>query len=144
MAASLMAAGSDSDQADEASNLPQFTQLLRRVDSGEARAVASELRSMRRQSNTWPDSERADYFNVLGYAQRKAGQFDAALAAYKAALAIAPGHLGANEYLGELYLQTGNLALAKQRLAVLARHCARCEEYIELKEAIQHHEQQSK
>ena len=44
------------------------------------------------------------------------------------------GHLGINEYLGELYVQTNRMDLAKKRLAVL-KGC-KCEEYEELKELI--------
>ena len=45
------------------------------------------------------------------------------------------GHLGINEYLGELYVQTGRIELAKKRLDVL-KDC-KCEEYEELKELIE-------
>jgi hypothetical protein len=44
-------------------------------------------------------------------------------------------HLGINEYLGELYVQTNRLDLAKERLAVL--NGCKCEEYEELKELIE-------
>ena len=40
-----------------------------------------------------------------------------------------------NEYLGELYVKTGRMDLAKERLAVL-KSC-KCEEYGELKEVIE-------
>ena len=42
---------------------------------------------------------------------------------------------GINEYLGELYVKTGRIELAKERLAVL-KNC-NCEEYAELKEVIE-------
>jgi tetratricopeptide (TPR) repeat protein len=45
-----------------------------------------------------------DILNYLGYAHRKLGKFDKAEDYYHQALALDPGHLGANEYLGELYL----------------------------------------
>jgi len=44
-------------------------------------------------------------------------------------------HLGINEYLGELYVQTNRIELAKERLEVL-KGC-NCEEYEELKELIE-------
>ena len=57
--------------------------------------------------------------------------------AYKKALAIDPDHRGANEYLGELYLQTGDLAKARVRLDKLDGICFfGCEEYDDLKRAI--------
>jgi predicted Zn-dependent protease len=83
----------------------------------------------------------ADAWNHLGYSQRKLGQLDAALVSYGKALALQPEHRGANEYLGELYLEMGDLAAAKQRLAVLDRACwLPCEEYTELKERIEDYE----
>ena len=54
---------------------------------------------------------------------------------YLAGLKIKPNHNGINEYLGELYVKTGRVELAKERLAVL-KNC-NCEEYAELKEVIE-------
>ena len=48
---------------------------------------------------------------------------------------IDPKHVGINEYLGELYVQTNRIELAKERLEVL-KSC-NCEEYEELKELIE-------
>ena len=48
---------------------------------------------------------------------------------------INPKHNGINEYLGELYIQTNRLDLAKERLEVL-KNC-KCEEYEELKELLE-------
>ena len=54
---------------------------------------------------------------------------------YLAGLKIKPDHNGINEYLGELYVKTGRLELARERLAIL-KNC-NCEEYTELKEVIE-------
>ena len=79
----------------------------------------------------------ADVLNMLGYAHRKLGRVEAAFDHYREALAIEPRHLGANEYLGELYLETGDLEMAQERLAELATACpSGCEERDELSEAI--------
>jgi hypothetical protein len=52
-------------------------------------------------------------------------------------LALKPKHRGANEYLGELYLEMGDLAKAEERLEVLDGACwFGCDEYSDLKEAI--------
>ena len=53
---------------------------------------------------------------------------------YLQGLAIEPKHNGINEYLGELYVVTNRVNLAKERLKVL-ENC-NCEEYGELKEII--------
>jgi len=79
----------------------------------------------------------ADVLNMLGYAHRKLGRMEAAFDHYREALAIEPRHLGANEYLGELYLETGELQKAEERLAELAIACpSGCEERDELSEAV--------
>lgn len=79
----------------------------------------------------------ADVLNLLGYGYRKIGNFDQARGYYLQALAVDPEHRGANEYLGELYLETDKLGKAEERLAVLDAACwLGCEEYTELKESI--------
>ncbi|MDX1435032.1 MAG: tetratricopeptide repeat protein [Gammaproteobacteria bacterium] len=79
----------------------------------------------------------ADVLNLLGYGYRRIGNFDQSRGYYLQALAIDPEHRGANEYLGELYLETGELAKAEERLKVLDADCwLGCSEYTELKESI--------
>jgi len=83
------------------------------------------------------DANNPDVLNYLGYCHRKLGDPDTALEYYLAALAEEPDHLGANEYLGELYLEMEQLEKAEERLAVLADSCnSDCEEYDELNQAI--------
>jgi tetratricopeptide (TPR) repeat protein len=80
----------------------------------------------------------ADGFNYLGYSHRKLGDRTKALAFYTRALQIDADHRGANEYLGELYLDMNDLAKAEERLAVLSRVCGpRCEEYKDLRAEIE-------
>ena len=81
------------------------------------------------------DKKNADILNYLGFTLRKTGDFKQAEVYYLMGLEIDAGHLGINEYLGELYVQTNRLELAKERLAVL-KGC-NCEEYSELKEIIE-------
>lgn len=64
-----------------------------------------------------------DVLNYLGFVSRKLGRFDVAERYYATALAIDPQHLGATEYLGELYLQMGRTADAHRQLAKLDRLC---------------------
>ncbi len=81
--------------------------------------------------------ENADLLNYIAYSHRKLGQFADAFVYYFKALEIDPGHRGANEYLGELYLQTGHLAKAQERLKVLDKECfLPCDAYTDLKKAI--------
>ena len=76
----------------------------------------------------------ADTLNYLGFALRKLGNFEEAEKYYLEGLVIKPDHVGINEYLGELYIITNRIELAKQKLEVL-KTC-NCEEYDELKELI--------
>ena len=70
---------------------------------------------------------------------------DTAISTHQKALAIKPDHRGANEYIGELYLETGQLEKAKERLKVLDSACFfGCEEYTTLKKAIAAYEQKQK
>src|SRR5712691_8336347 len=81
----------------------------------------------------------ADWNNLMGYSLRKGPTPDFAGAEkfYNEALRINPRHRGALEYSGELYLQTGDLAKAEQRLAALDKVCTfGCEESSDLKKAI--------
>ena len=83
------------------------------------------------------DPRNPDALNLMGFCERKLGNTDEALEYYEKALAIKPNHVGANEYLGELYLELKNLPKAEERLKVLAKACNNCEELQELKEKIE-------
>ena len=81
------------------------------------------------------DKKNADILNYLGYTLRKTGDLEQAEIYYLKGLELDSKHLGINEYLGELYVQTNRIELAKERLEVL-KGC-NCEEYEELKELIE-------
>jgi len=90
------------------------------------------------------DSSNADAYNWLGYAIRKNGDPAASLPIYQKALAIDPKHRGAHEYIGEAYLMLGDLAKAKEHLARLDKLCFfPCEEYRDLKKAVQEYEKKA-
>ncbi len=80
------------------------------------------------------DKKNPDILNYLGYTLRKKGDFEEAEIYYLKGLELDANHLGINEYLGELYIQTNRIDLAKKRLEVL-KGC-NCEEFEELKELI--------
>jgi len=81
------------------------------------------------------DKKNPDILNYLGFTLRKAGNFEEAEKFYLTGLEIKPNHKGINEYLGELYVKTNRIELAKERLEVL-KSC-KCEEFEELKELIE-------
>ncbi len=79
--------------------------------------------------------DQPNTLNYLGFALRKLGKLQEAEKFYMQGLAIDPNHNGINEYLGELYIQTNRIELAKARLEIL-KNC-NCEEYDELKKLIE-------
>ena len=86
------------------------------------------------------DTGSADWNNLMGYSLRKQETPDYAAAEkfYAEALRIDPKHRDALEYSGELYLMTGNLPKAEERLAALDRACLfSCEQYRDLKRAVE-------
>jgi len=78
---------------------------------------------------------QADTLNYLGFTTRKLGDYEKGEEFYLQGLQIEPNHNGINEYLGELYIATNRMDLAKERLNVL-KSC-NCKEYNQLKEIIE-------
>ena len=76
-----------------------------------------------------------DTLNYLGFTTRKLGDYENGEKFYLQGLAIEPNHIGINEYLGELYVVTNRIDLAKERLKIL-ENC-NCKEYDQLREIIQ-------
>ena len=83
------------------------------------------------------DRNNADAWNLIGFSHRSLKNYDKALDGYSKALAIRPRHTGAIEYLGELYLELGDLDQAEQQLAKLDDICVfGCDDYDMLKDSI--------
>jgi len=83
--------------------------------------------------------KKADVYNLLGFSYRKHSEpdLDKALESYKIALETNPEHLGAHEYLGELYITLGNMNKANEMLNSLEKISGTSSmEYIKLKKAI--------
>jgi len=78
---------------------------------------------------------QADTLNYLGFTTRKLGDYEGGEKFYLQGLQIEPNHNGINEYLGELYVATNRMDMAKERLEIL-KTC-NCEEFDELKEIIE-------
>lgn len=78
--------------------------------------------------------------NYLGFSHRKAGKVDEALPYYEKALKIEPDFTLARSYLGEAYLQLGEVGKAKVELAKIKAVCGTsCDEYQTLDDAIKTH-----
>ena len=131
-ALSLLLAAGASFAHDTAPTNDKFTPARTRIAEKNWAAAVEELKKVN-------DPASADWNNLMGYSLRKADPANAAEAEkfYNEALRIEPRHRGALEYSGELYLITGNLAMAEQRLATLDKACfLPCEEYTDLKRAV--------
>ena len=90
-------------------------------------------------------ADHADALNYLGYANRKLGKNDVSLGFYQRALKADPKHKGANEYLGELYLQMKDLPKAEAQLAILKELCPTgCEEREDLEADIAEYKKAAK
>jgi len=112
---------------------PDYTTAVSKIRAGDYESAIALL-----QSVAAADPENADAFNYLGYANRKLQRYVIAQEHYQRALSLEPKHRGAHEYIGELYLEIGDLERAEEHLAALDRICFfGCEEYDELKELVE-------
>jgi len=110
---------------------PDLTSVRAKIAAKDYQAALTELRGLAE------DNQQADVYNLLGYTLRMTGDYETSLTYYTKALELQPDHKAAHEYLGELYLQTGNPDKANEQLASLKKLCpAGCEELEDLQEAI--------
>jgi len=134
-------AGSDSTSTKVKSNYDKAVQSIKFAKKYEAKGklekakkrYAKAQKLLLKSNSEKPN--KADTLNYLGFTTRKLGDYENGEKYYLQGLAIEPNHIGINEYLGELYVATNRLNLAKERLKIL-ENC-NCEEYTELKEIIE-------
>ncbi len=90
--------------------------------------------------NQLKNPNTAKALNYRGYATRKSGHLDEGIAFYQKSVAMAPRYAQVREYLGEAYVQKGDLTSAKAQLKVIKSICGtKCEEYEDLAKAIADH-----
>jgi len=110
---------------------PDLTSVRAKLKAKDYAAALTELRDLAE------DVQQADVYNLLGFALRKTGDFKTSLTYYTKALELQPDHKAAREYLGELYVETGNMEKAKEQLSALTKLCpSGCEEREDLQKAI--------
>ena len=115
----------------ESTDAPDLSSVRAKIKAKDYTAALTELRDIAE------DTQQADVYNLLGFTLRKTGDFKTSLTYYTKALELQPDHKAAREYLGELYVETGNMEKAKEQLGVLAKLCrAGCEEREDLQKAI--------
>ena len=138
---SSFSAGSDSTSSKVKSNYDKAVQSIKFAKKYEAKGklekakkrYAKAQKLLLKSNSEKPN--KADTLNYLGFTTRKLGDYENGEKYYLQGLEIEPNHIGINEYLGELYVATNRLNLAKERLKIL-ENC-NCEEYTELKEIIE-------
>ena len=134
-------AGSDSTPAKVKSNYDKAVQSIKFAKKYEAKGKIEKAKKRYAKAQKLllkSNKEKplqADTLNYLGFTTRKLGDYENGEKYYLLGLEINPSHVGINEYLGELYVTTNRINLAKERLKVL--ESCNCEEYNELKEIIQ-------
>ena len=115
----------------EGTDAPDLTAVQAKIAVKDYKGALADLRDLAQ------DNQQADVYNLLGFTLRKTGDFTTALTYYNKALELKPDHKAAREYLGELYVETGDMAKAKEQLASLQKLCpAGCEELKDLQKAI--------
>jgi tetratricopeptide (TPR) repeat protein len=73
----------------------------------------------------------------IGYSLRKSGQTEEAIGFYHQALALEPANADTREYLGEGYVASGKIDLAKAELTKIGQICGTaCEQYGQLEGVI--------
>jgi predicted Zn-dependent protease len=78
---------------------------------------------------------------MIGFALRKLGRVDEAMGYYQRVLAAHPERTTTRQYLGEAFLQIGDVAGAREQLAEIGRRCGiACEDYQLLAEEIAKYE----
>ena len=135
---SVFSAGSDSDDSSSSADTLDVNYL-----NGKEQVVNQDYQAAIRYllKAVETDPENADVYNLLGYSHRNLEMNDKAFIYYEKALSLDPRHKGAHEYIGELYLKLKQPEKAKEHLAKLDSICFfGCEEFDELKEAIQAYE----
>ena len=134
-------AGTSSDSSDGSSDYTKAKNLIKAAKKYEKKGKVekaqkryAKAQKLLQKSNKKKPLQ-ADTLNYLGFTTRKLGDYEKGEEFYLQGLQIEPDHNGINEYLGELYIATNRMDLAKGRLNVL-KNC-NCKEYKQLKEIIE-------
>jgi tetratricopeptide (TPR) repeat protein len=110
---------------------PDLTSVRAKIKAKDYKGAIAELTPM------LVTNQHADVYNLMGFSLRKTGDYKQTYTFYRKALDFNPEHKGALEYLGELYVETGEVEKAKENVALLQKICpAGCEELEDLREAI--------
>jgi tetratricopeptide (TPR) repeat protein len=110
---------------------PDLASVRAKIKAKDFKAALAELTPM------LATYQHADVYNLMGFSLRKTGDYKQAYTFYRKALDFDPNHKGALEYLGELYVETGQVDKAKENVTRLRELCpSGCEELADLEKAI--------
>ena len=110
---------------------PDLTSVRAKIKAKDFKAAIVELTPM------LETHQHADVYNLMGFSLRKSGDPKQAYTFYRKALDFDPEHKGALEYLGELYVETGQVDKARENVLLLKKLCpGGCEELADLEQAI--------
>ena len=126
-------AGTDALAIDTVSSrdAPDLTSVRAKIKAKDFKAAIVELTPM------LETHQHADVYNLMGFSLRKSGDPKQAYTFYRKALDFDPEHKGALEYLGELYVETGQVDKARENVVLLKKLCpGGCEELADLEQAI--------
>ena len=129
----VQAAGSGNDSSTSKPSVDDtYRKAVRAVDAKKYRKAINLLNDVIDQQPRHPDA-----LNYLGYSHRKSGDYARAVTYYQKAISLDADHRGANEYLGQAYVELGNIPAAEKQLAALKRICGTdCNEYLSLKKSL--------
>jgi predicted Zn-dependent protease len=100
-----------------------YTVAYWQAKGGEHAAALATLRTAANQ-----DDPRIQ--TLMGFTLRKLGQVDEAMGYYQRVLAAHPDRTTTRQYLGEAYLQVGDVTRAREQLAEIGTRCGTaCEDY---------------
>jgi tetratricopeptide (TPR) repeat protein len=110
---------------------PELSSVRAKIKAKDFKGAVEELTPLLVTHN------HADVYNLMGFSLRKLGDYKQAYTYYRKALDFDPEHKSALEYLGELFIETGQMDRARENLALLRKLCPNgCEELADLEEAI--------
>ena len=118
-------AGSDSTSSKVKSNYDKAVESIKFAKKYESKGKLEKAKKRYAKAQKLllkSNSEKpniADTLNYLGFTTRKLGDYENGEKYYLQGLEIEPNHIGINEYLGELYVVTNRIDLAKERLKIL-------------------------
>ena len=115
----------------EGADAPDLTSVRAKIKAKDFKAALAELTPM------LETHQHADVYNLMGFSLRKTGDTKQAYTFYRKALEFDPEHKGALEYLGELYVEIGQIDKARENVVLLKKLCPTgCEELADLEQAI--------